>query len=137
MTGKLPELSSDDFACPHCENPNVEVLVEKGYAIVWDDALKDLNEYKKQGMKLEEALTKSINKNMTYITGSDICRVKTESFIKTKFWEIFASNSKIEPLSKRVDDSIHQLVVYFKEKYPNSWKCFIGEDNYERKVKTG
>jgi len=121
--------------CPHCENPATELNVEKGYAVLWDEVHTEMVKLMADGMSADEAFTLAVNKFLTWVTGSDICKVKSQAYILRKFWELFGKNEGVSPLRARVDKTIHDLVEFMKVSYPNAWKCFIGEQDYEKHVK--
>jgi hypothetical protein len=135
--GSAPREQVEEVHCPFCEQPTTELQDEKGYAILWDEVHKKTEEYKAQGMTPQAAAEKAINEFIIWVTGSEICKIKTQAFVRVKFWQMYSSYPDTMTVRDRVEATTKDLCKYFMEKYPNSWKCFCGRTDFEKKVKQG
>jgi hypothetical protein len=123
----------DDEGCEYCnQNPDVLNDADKGYAVLWDKVKKQIDRLVAQGMSRDLAVTKALNNWIVWVTGSTICKIRTEQWVIRKFWAIYR-DAKGDDVGERVQWTTNELLKLFERKHPEAWKCLTGQD-YERKV---
>lgn len=117
--------------CAYCERPSTEINTKEGYVVLWDDVQKELDELLRNGMQRDQAVTKSINDHLVYVTGSTICKIKSTHRVIEQFWKFYAEQKEWLSTEERFKGALKETCEYFEKTYPGAWKCFCGRKDFK------